>query len=175
MSLQGRTQHGEDVLKIRSCSQEQDEEVIAGSHIDIVQYFAWKYHRVDNYVGHLDDLMSDGMLGLLAAIRRYDDEGGASFETYASIRIEGYIRDGIRQRSGYRRAEYGKTERITCDNEGEMDYWDKMPREDVVGLLPFLSLQEKQVVRLFYFGDLSRKEIGYVIDASPSLHCKRKT
>ena len=37
----------------------------------------------------IDDLMQAGMIGLLEAARNYDADQGASFETYAGIRIRG--------------------------------------------------------------------------------------
>lgn len=57
----------------------------------------------------LDDLIQVGMMGLLEASRHYDASKGASFETYAAIRIRGYMLDEIRQndwvpRSVYRNA-----------------------------------------------------------------------
>ena len=57
----------------------------------------------------IDDLVQAGMIGLLEASRSYDAEQGASFETYASIRIRGSMIDEIRRgdwvpRSVHRRA-----------------------------------------------------------------------
>lgn len=57
----------------------------------------------------IDDLIQAGMIGLLEASRSYDAEQGASFETYASIRIRGAMIDEIRRgdwvpRSVHRRA-----------------------------------------------------------------------
>jgi len=43
----------------------------------------------------VDDLIQAGMLGLLDAARSYDAEQGASFETYASIRIRGAMIDDV--------------------------------------------------------------------------------
>ena len=43
-----------------------------------------------------DDLIQAGMLGLLEASKNYDPSQGASFETYASIRIRGAILDEVR-------------------------------------------------------------------------------
>lgn len=56
-----------------------------------------------------DDLIQAGMLGLLEAARHYDVTKGASFETYACIRIRGYMLDEVRRndwvpRSVYRNA-----------------------------------------------------------------------
>lgn len=45
----------------------------------------------------LDDLIQAGMLGLLEALRKYDPSKGASFETYAGIRIRGAIIDEVRR------------------------------------------------------------------------------
>jgi RNA polymerase sigma factor FliA len=57
----------------------------------------------------LDDLIQAGMMGLLEAVKHYDVTKGASFETYAGIRIRGHMLDEIRQndwvpRSVYRNA-----------------------------------------------------------------------
>ncbi|STX52022.1 flagellar biosynthesis sigma factor FliA [Legionella busanensis] len=57
----------------------------------------------------LDDLIQAGMMGLLEAARHYDITKGASFETYAGIRIRGHMLDEVRRndwvpRSVYRNA-----------------------------------------------------------------------
>ena len=45
----------------------------------------------------VDDLIQAGMIGLLDAARQYDERQGASFETYASIRIRGAMLDELRR------------------------------------------------------------------------------
>ncbi len=45
----------------------------------------------------VDDLLQAGMMGLLAAARDFSPTHGASFSTYAGIRIRGAILDEIRQ------------------------------------------------------------------------------
>ncbi|MBV1789353.1 RNA polymerase sigma factor FliA [Marinobacterium sp. D7] len=45
----------------------------------------------------LDDLIQAGMVGLLEATAKYDPGKGASFETYAGIRIRGAIIDEVRR------------------------------------------------------------------------------
>ncbi len=44
-----------------------------------------------------DDLIQSGMIGLLEAARHYDPAQGATFETYAGIRIRGAMLDEIRK------------------------------------------------------------------------------
>ena len=41
----------------------------------------------------VDDLIQAGMIGLIEAAQKYDGSRGASFETYAGIRIRGAIVD----------------------------------------------------------------------------------
>ncbi len=45
----------------------------------------------------IDDLVQSGMIGLLDAARKYDESKGASFETYAGIRIQGAMLDEVRK------------------------------------------------------------------------------
>lgn len=57
----------------------------------------------------VEDLIQAGMIGLLEAARNYDPSQGASFETYAGIRIRGAMMDEVRRgdwtpRSVHRRA-----------------------------------------------------------------------
>ncbi|KFI08756.1 RNA polymerase sigma factor FliA [Massilia sp. BSC265] len=44
----------------------------------------------------VDDLIQAGMMGLLDAINRYEDNHGAQFETYAVLRIRGAMLDELR-------------------------------------------------------------------------------
>lgn len=45
----------------------------------------------------IDDLLQSGMVGLLEAANNFDPTKGASFETYAGIRIRGAMLDDIRK------------------------------------------------------------------------------
>lgn len=65
-------------------------------HAQLVKRIA--YHlkgRLPDAV-QVDDLIQSGMLGLLEAARNFDASQGASFETYAGIRIRGAMLDEIR-------------------------------------------------------------------------------
>ncbi|HJV93423.1 MAG TPA: RNA polymerase sigma factor FliA [Azonexus sp.] len=45
----------------------------------------------------LDDLVQNGMMGLLDAMDRYQEGFGAQFETYATQRVRGAMLDGLRE------------------------------------------------------------------------------
>jgi len=70
----------------------------------LVQRFAPLVKRIAYHVlarlpasVQVDDLIQNGMLGLLDAISRYEEGFGAQFETYATQRIRGAILDGLRE------------------------------------------------------------------------------
>jgi RNA polymerase sigma factor for flagellar operon FliA len=60
----------------------------------------------------LDDLMQAGMMGLLDAVRRYQDTEEAQFETYAVTRIRGAMLDELRAQDWLPRSVRGKARNI---------------------------------------------------------------
>lgn len=66
-------------------------------HVPLVKRIA--HHMMARMPSHVlvDDLMQAGMIGLLEAAQKYDGSKGASFETYAGIRIRGAIVDEMRR------------------------------------------------------------------------------
>ncbi|MCD6055079.1 MAG: fliA [Gammaproteobacteria bacterium] len=81
---------------------------IIESYLPLVK---WITHQVTKSLptsGLNDDLIQVGIIGLIEAIHHFDKTKGASFKTYAAIRIRGAILDEIRKndwlpRSIYRR------------------------------------------------------------------------
>ena len=61
----------------------------------------------------LNDLIQSGMVGLLEAARKYDETKGASFETYAGIRIRGAMLDDIRKEDWAPRSVHRNARRVT--------------------------------------------------------------
>lgn len=68
----------------------------------------------------VDDLIQAGMIGLLEAARNYDADQGASFETYAGIRIRGAILDEIRKGDWAPRSVHRKA-RLVADAVREIE------------------------------------------------------
>ncbi|MBI2379383.1 MAG: RNA polymerase sigma factor FliA [Gammaproteobacteria bacterium] len=60
----------------------------------------------------VEDLIQAGMIGLLEASRQYDASKGASFETYAGIRIRGAMLDELRQGDWVPRSVHRNSRRI---------------------------------------------------------------
>ncbi|MDH3533275.1 MAG: RNA polymerase sigma factor FliA [Gammaproteobacteria bacterium] len=73
-----------------------DNELVT-QHLDLVKRIAQHLSaRLPSSVD-IDDLMQSGMVGLLEAANNFDPSRGASFETYAGIRIRGSMLDDIRK------------------------------------------------------------------------------
>lgn len=71
---------------------------------DLVGQYAYLVKRIAHHLTarlpdsvQIDDLVQAGMLGLLEAAAKYDGGRGASFETYAGIRIRGAMIDEVRR------------------------------------------------------------------------------
>jgi RNA polymerase sigma factor for flagellar operon FliA len=60
----------------------------------------------------VDDLIQAGMIGLIEAAQKYDSSKGASFETYAGIRIRGAIVDEMRRGDWAPRSVHRNSRRI---------------------------------------------------------------
>jgi RNA polymerase sigma factor for flagellar operon FliA len=60
----------------------------------------------------IDDLMQSGMVGLLEAAGNFDPTRGASFETYAGIRIRGAMLDDIRKHDWTPRSVHHKYRKV---------------------------------------------------------------
>jgi RNA polymerase sigma factor for flagellar operon FliA len=61
----------------------------------------------------VDDLVQAGMVGLIEALAKYDASKGASFETYAGIRIRGAMLDEMRRGDWAPRSVHRNSRRVT--------------------------------------------------------------
>ncbi|MDH3616142.1 MAG: RNA polymerase sigma factor FliA [Gammaproteobacteria bacterium] len=82
-------------------------------HVDLVKRIA--HHLAARLPATVDvnDLMQSGMVGLLEAAGNFDASRGASFETYAGIRIRGAMLDDIRKHDWTPRSVHHKYRQVT--------------------------------------------------------------
>ena len=71
-------------------------EEIVHKYLHLVKYVAGRISVNLPPNVELNDLINDGILGLIDAIEKYDDARGVKFETYAITRINGSILDALR-------------------------------------------------------------------------------
>lgn len=108
----------------------------------------------------LDDMIQAGMLGLLDATNRYQENQGAQFATYASQRIRGAMLDELRANDWLSRSSRQSSRTVAAvvqsleqqlgraPTEGEIAFELKMPLEEYQQLL-----QEIHGCQLVYYED----------------------
>lgn len=128
----------------------------------------------------LNDLLQSGMVGLLEAAQKFDASKGASFETFASIRVRGAMLDDVRKddwapRSVHRNARRvaaaikaveGRTGRDATDQETAAEMG--IPLESY-----YAYLQDSAGTRLYSYDEISEQDdapISLAASASPSPH-----
>ena len=85
------------VSKAAAYQQQSDKAELVEKHASLVKRIA--HHLMARLPASVivDDLIQAGMIGLLEAARNFDGSKGASFETFAGIRIRGAMLDEIRK------------------------------------------------------------------------------
>ena len=87
---------------------------------DRVEKYAYLVKRIAHHMMaklpdtvQLDDLLQAGMVGLIESVAKYDPGKGASFETYAGIRIRGAMLDEMRRGDWAPRSVHRKARHVT--------------------------------------------------------------
>ena len=93
-------------------SSDYSSEDLITQHVELVKRIAQHLiARLPSTVD-IDDLMQSGMVGLLEAAGNFDPGRGASFETYAGIRIRGAMLDDIRKHDWTPRSVHHKYRKV---------------------------------------------------------------
>jgi RNA polymerase sigma factor for flagellar operon FliA len=151
---------------------------LVSQHAALVKRIA--YHLMNRLPPsvQVEDLIQAGMIGLIEASRNYDPSQGASFETYAGIRIRGAMLDEIRRSDWTPRSVHRKA-RMVADAMREIEHETGRDARDVeVAETLGMSLDEYHHIlqdatgaRIFSYEELS--EVGEVLpgehhDKAPS-------
>lgn len=88
------------------------EDILVGQYAPLVRRLALQLIAKLPASVELDDLMQAGMMGLLDAVRRYQQTAEAQFETYAITRIRGAMLDELRSQDWLPRSVRSKTKSI---------------------------------------------------------------
>jgi len=211
-------------------------------YLHLVKYSAGRVAvRIPNYI-EIDDLFASGLLGLIQAIEKYDQNREIKFETYAYYRIKGAMLDELRKQDWFPRSlrhkeklienamsklenrlgrhprdsemakhlkisikEYYKwidevsltnltslDKSIPSNNEGlysiiseshekknKNDPFNNLEKKELLNIiaatLDEMQENEKLVLTLYYYEDMTLKEIGKVLNVSESRVCQIHT
>lgn len=152
--------------------QRQSDNDLVVEHAPLVKRIA--HHMVARLPAsvQVDDLIQAGMIGLLEASRQYDASQGASFSTYAGIRIRGAMLDEIRRldwtpRSVHRKArEVAEAVRRIEHRTGRDATDTEVAQELEIGLDEYHQiLQDAAASRIFSI-DQEDPETGMVLEVA---------
>ncbi len=140
------------------------EEALAERYVRVVRMCARPYFLIG---GDSEDLIQEGMLGLLSAIREYDREKGASFNTYAQTCIHNRIKSAVRSAQRMKNAPLNDgvpLEDVLSDETQSLGthYYERSPEEQVLAretekefisaYSRCLSKLEAEILRLYLEG-----------------------
>jgi RNA polymerase sigma factor for flagellar operon FliA len=150
--------------------QQQNFDDLVDQHAGLVKRIA--YHLMNRLPPNVqaDDLIQAGMLGLLEASRNYDPTQGASFETYAGIRIRGAMLDEIRRSDWTPRSVHRKA-RMVAEAMREIENSEGRDARDVeVAEALEMSLEEYHQIlrdstgcRIFSLDELTAVSDGFPV------------
>jgi len=123
-------------------------EEIIHKYLHLVKYVAGRISV--NLPPHveIDDLINEGILGLIDAIGKYDDSRGVKFETYAITRINGAILDALRALDWVPRAVRQKArelERVFVELENRLA---RVPEEEEISKALGVTLKDYHTLLL---------------------------
>ena len=150
---------------IKAQGYQTDTSELIGRHSELVQKIA--YHLMARLPASVlvDDLVQSGMIGLLEAARNFDATKGASFETFAGIRIRGAMLDEMRKGDWVPRSVHKNSRTIAS----AIDAVEKQTGEDAKEIdvanylqIPLLEyqqmLQDVNCARLVAYEDLANPD-----------------
>ena len=146
----------EQLQSLAASRQSGAEEALAERYIRLVRVCARPYFLIG---GDSEDLIQEGMLGLLSAIREYDPEKGASFKTYAEVCIHNRIQSAIRSAGRKKHAPLNDgipLDDVLSDESKSQgaQYFQRSPEEQV------LARETEKEFSSIYSRCLSRFEAG---------------
>ncbi len=144
-------------------------------------------HKVRRQVPQfqLDDLISEGMIGAIQSVDRYDAEQGAPLTAYASRRISGQMWDHVRSFSHLSRDQYAEVkegdaqfhmasldEPVTANADGsQASLIDLLPDDEdaIARMVDQLAIREimgmipekhQDLLQAYYYAGMTMKQIG---------------
>lgn len=139
------------------------EEQLITHHLPMVRRLAWQMlGRLPSNV-EIDDLIQAGLMGLLDAVRRYERQDDAQFETYAITRIRGAMIDELRSQDWLPRSVRSKAKSIEEAMSNLMQSLQREPTETEmakelnISIAEYHSmLEDAHGVQILYYEDFNR-------------------
>ena len=135
-----------------------NKEKVVKEYLPLVRSIATKYNKLG--IPH-EDLEQEGMIGLLEAADKYEDNKGAKFSTYATYWIKKYILAAVDKEKKYSLNSTNLNEEITKDKKAIT-----MKSDTNFDLPSDMPENERTVLTLLFQEEFTLKEIAEELDIS---------
>jgi RNA polymerase sigma factor for flagellar operon FliA len=137
-----------------------DKNQLLTEHMPLVKRLAHQMKAKLPASVEVDDLVQAGMIGLLDAIGRYEDDHGAQFETYAVLRIRGAMLDELRSNDWMPRSTRQNMRKVEQAMAALQQQLGRPPSESEIARSMKLSLADYQDM----LGDSGGHQLVYYED-----------
>lgn len=135
------------IKEFRKTKNRETQEILVENYMSLVSYLSERYASKLPPAIEVDDLKSAGVLGLMDAIDRFDEEKGVQFETYCTIRINGSIRDEIRSQDWVPRSVRTKISRLEKAVRHLSNTFNREPRDIEIADYLKINLEEYEQLK----------------------------
>lgn len=152
-----------------------DQEALLKEHAPLVRRIA--HHMIAKLPPSvdIDDLIQSGMIGLLDAINRFEDDQGAQFSTYAAQRIRGAMLDELRENDWLPRGQRKNLRKVEDAIHQLQQKFSRAPRETELATHLGISLedfqqllQEARGYQLIHYEDFNSEDDEHFLDRNVS-------
>jgi RNA polymerase sigma factor (sigma-70 family) len=139
---------------------------LVARYLPLVRSIAGKLLRTLPRSVQMDDLVSDGSIGMLDCVRRFETHRGLSFKTFAGRRIRGAMLDGLRERDWISRSgrQHGAKHQFHSIGQADWPASTATPefesRESMERMTRGFNDTERSILELRFVQDLTQEQIG---------------
>lgn len=142
------------------------ERQLVASHLHVVAGVAQRLARSLSSQADLDDMISDGVLGLISAAQSYDPTRKVKFKTFAAPRVRGAILDGLRAQMPQSRLSNHRWAVVeACKSQFFAEHGRRPSDRELAGLLRKRGIKARQIPRFLAWasGYAQTQSMGSVI------------
>lgn len=125
----------------QSLTEEQRQQIILEYYPLVKTIAARMVRRFPNNVD-LDEMISEGILGLMDALERFEPARGVPFKSYAEIRVRGAIVDALRHNDFVPRSVRRKWQAIERQRERLQQRLDRRPTREELAKALYMTLED---------------------------------
>lgn len=132
-----------------------EQQQLVVDNLEVARRLSWQARSQ-----YRDDAYQEAVIGLMAAARSYDPDAGVAFKSWAYTKAQGYMLDGLRKRTGWRRVGRPDEEPILSLDRFNFDEWlvpdplaeagfddvETVDPVDLLGLMPALAREVLEVI-----------------------------